>query len=79
MRVKCDRCDMVVEHQKNLEEKLRLAIEALDEINSIGTVYVEPDNWSCFKNGGPPEISDYETVDLSEIVNLALSKIKGGG
>lgn len=34
MRVKCDRCDMVMEHQKNLEEKLRVAVEALGKLEA---------------------------------------------
>ncbi len=53
--------------------KLEIAIKAL-EFYANNDVYVYPDNWSCFKEGGLPSIDDYD--ECSQMARNALSAIR---
>jgi predicted nuclease with TOPRIM domain len=46
--------------------------EALEKIGAIGTVYTYPDNWNSAKEGGSPEINDFDQLDLSALVEETL-------
>jgi hypothetical protein len=49
---------------QNVYKAIVPAIEQLNAIHTLGVVYVPPDNWNCAKQGGLPEINDYEEIDL---------------
>jgi hypothetical protein len=51
-------------------ERLR---RLLEEMGDLGTVYVAPEHWDYPGMGGPPEIKDYEQVDLAAILLFSTS------
>ena len=65
--------DEIMEQLKELFAKQSAAHEArikalegkLYNIAALGIVYAYPDDWSCATEGGPPEIQDYQRIDLA--------------
>lgn len=52
------RLEIIAAHARKLEEDMA-------RLRALGVVYVPPSDWSCAKNGGRPELSDCEEVDLA--------------
>lgn len=57
-------------------------VEALEEARAALEHYVGesslkyPSDWNCFKQGGPPDIGDYDPVDIGCIAEQALLQIE---
>ena len=58
----------------NMTEKEQMLVlrRGLDKIRDIGIVYDYPDDWNIWKAGGAPSISDYDQIDLGDMVDEIL-------
>jgi hypothetical protein len=60
----------------SLTKKLKIAVDALKWFAELNDVFEYPDDWNSFKAGGEPELSDMKRIDVSEVAQNALQKIK---
>ena len=62
-------------HITQLTAALRAAAQALEEYRAMGTLFKYPEEWNSFKEGGAPQISDYEEINAGEIAANALDQV----
>lgn len=52
---------------RQLEREIAGLQARLDYVRGLGVVNVFPKDWDSWGAGGPPEIGDYEIIDLSDV------------
>ena len=57
---------------------LQPLVDALKEYRAMGKLFKYPEEWNSFKEGGAPQSSDYEEINVGEIAAEALAKVAEG-